>query len=65
MSMVRFAMFAERAVEVVSQARQIQGVSVKDVDTGKLADVLRAKAAATRDIATFEALLYPPDEAVN
>ena len=65
MSAVRFAMFAERATDVLREAREIEAHPVAPLIRAKNFDAARAltkaKQAAAADIATFEPLLYPPD----
>lgn len=67
MSAVRFAVFAERAAGILSESRQVQAMpsNEKGWTAAQLRDRHAAKSAANHNIATFEPLLYPPDEAVN
>ena len=62
MSAVRFAMFAERAVEALAEARQVQAIPVSGMEPARLREVLSAKNSAASDIATLELALYPKDE---
>lgn len=66
MSAARFAVFAERATAVLAEARSIQATPYpKEASPDMKMAFVKAQDAATRDIATFEPMLYPPDEPVN
>lgn len=58
-------MFAQTAVQVLAEAKQIEAMPSmeKGLSTHALRARLTAKSAADKDIATFSALLYPEDEA--
>jgi hypothetical protein len=62
---VRFAMFAERAVKVLLDAKQILAMPSNEagLSTAALRERLAAKSAAAQDLAVFTAILYPEDEA--
>lgn len=58
-------MFAQSAVQVLAEAKQIEAMpsTEKGLSTHALRERITAKGAAVKDIATFSALLYPEDEA--
>lgn len=58
-------MFAERAVKVLEDAKQILAMPSNEagLSTSALRERLAAKSAAAKDLETFTAILYPEDEA--
>lgn len=64
---MRFAVFAERAVGVIDEARQIEALpsQTPNMAAHDVFSRVQAKSAAAKDIETFTALLYPEDESVN
>lgn len=60
---MRFAVFAQEAVKVIAEARQIEALpsQTKDMAPREVHERVTAKNAAKVDIETFTPLLYPED----